>query len=254
MKKFLSLLLVVVLMVPCFAFAESILDADPEEIMTFDRASYVTDWQGEWVLAAAYIGEEFADDNDIEVNGLIAVPENAVKMTVEAVMDLSATGSLDGVMVDMGEYIHAHCYDMIALLEFDDSISDLLGYLRVPWNGWNYEVRGEQDGDFNFGVGKMSKISVPPEPKEDALDVPQAAKDKYDTEYLTQMSKRIKEFDKSLFFGKITGVKNNAIADENMKYVGMNTAGNLIVCYSESNIVTKPESEVAFAFIFVRAE
>ena len=29
------------------------------------------------------------------------------------------------------------------------------------------------------------------------------------------------------------------IADENMKYVGMNTAGQLIVCYSDDNMVKK---------------
>ena len=158
MKKTLILILAALMAFSCIAHADSILDADPEEIMTFDRESPVTDWEGEWVLAAAYIGEDFADENDIDVTGLIAVPENAVKMTVTAVMDLSATGSPEGVMVDMAAYIHCHVYDMEATLKFDESITDDEPYLRVPWDGWLYTVRGEQDGDFNMGVGKFSTV------------------------------------------------------------------------------------------------
>ena len=100
MKKFLSLLLAAMMLVSCVAFAESILDADPEKVMTFDRKVPVTDWEGEWVLVAAYIGEDYADENDIKTTGLIAVPEKAITMTVKAVLDGSATGSDAGVMVD----------------------------------------------------------------------------------------------------------------------------------------------------------
>ena len=220
MKKTLILILAALMAFSCIAHADSILDADPEEIMTFDRESPVTDWEGEWVLAAAYIGEDFADENDIDVTGLIAVPENAVKMTVTAVMDLSATGSPEGVMVDMAAYIHCHVYDMEATLKFDESITDDEPYLRVPWDGWLYTVRGEQDGDFNKGVGKFSKVTAK---------------------------------EKNLYFCDVTGVDSDAIADENMKYVGMNAAGNLIVCFSDDNMVKK-NGDVAFAFIFVRAE
>ena len=220
MKKLLSLLLAVLLLVPCFACAESILDADPEEIMTFDRESYVTDWEGEWVLVAAYIGEDFADENDIDVTGLIAVPENAVTISVAAVMDLSATGSPEGVMVDMANYWHAHVYDMEATLKFDESITDDEPYLRIPWDGWLYTNRADQDGDYNTGVGKLSKVTAK---------------------------------DKSLFFCQVTGVDSEAISDENMKYVGMNTSGQLIVCYSDDNMVKK-DGDVAFAFIFARVE
>ena len=220
MKKTLILILAALMAFSCIAHADSILDADPEEIMTFDRESPVTDWEGEWVLAAAYIGEDFADENDIKVTGLIAVPENAVKMTVTAVMDLSATGSPEGVMVDMAAYIHCHVYDMEATLKFDESITDEEPYLRVPWDGWLYTVRGEQDGDFNMGVGKFSKVTAK---------------------------------EKNLYFCDVTGVDSDAIADENMKYVGMNTAGQLIVCYSDDNMVKK-NGDVAFAYIFVRVD
>ena len=220
MKKTLILILAALMAFSCIAHADSILDADPEEIMTFDRESPVTDWEGEWVLAAAYIGEDFADENDIDVTGLIAVPENAVKMTVTAVMDLSATGSPEGVMVDMAAYIHCHVYDMEATLKFDESITDDEPYLRVPWDGWLYTVRGEQDGDFNKGVGKFSKVTAK---------------------------------EKNLYFCDVTGVDSDAISDENMKYVGMNAAGQLIVCYSDDNMVKK-DGDVAFAYIFVRVD
>ena len=118
MKKFLSLLLAAMMLLSCAAFAESILEADPEEVMSFNRKSPVTDWEGEWVLIAAYIGEDFADENDIETTGLIAVPEKAITMTVTAILDGSATGSDAGVMVDQAAYIHTHVHDIEAKLAF----------------------------------------------------------------------------------------------------------------------------------------
>jgi len=220
MKKLLSLLLAAMLLISCAAFAENILEADPEEVLSFNRESPVTDWEGEWVLAAAYIGEDFADENDIDTFGLLPVPEKAVTMTVKAVLDASATGSDAGVMVDQAAYIHAHVYDMEATVKFAADITDEEAGLKLPWDGWKYTVRGENDGDFNMGVGKLSKVSAE---------------------------------DKSLYFGKVTGVENEAISDENMKYVGMNEAGQLIVCYSDDNMVKK-DGDVAFAYIFVRAE
>ncbi len=220
MKKFLSLLLILALMIPVMVSAESILDADPADVLDFDREAPVTDWVGTWVLAAAYIGEEYADDCDIDVSGLIAVPENAATIVVDAVLDASATGSPDGVMVDMAQYIHAHVYDMEATLTFSADITDDVVSLKLPWDGWLYTVRGEQDGDFNMGVGKLSKVGAQ---------------------------------DKSLYFTKITGVKSDDIDDENVKYMGLNKAGQLIICYSEENLVKK-DVDVAFAFIFVKVE
>ncbi len=220
MKKFLSLLLVLALMIPFFAFAETAPAVDPETVMDFDRESPVTDWVGTWVLAAAYIGEEYADDCDIDVHGVIAVPENAVTMTVEAILDASATGSDAGVMVDQAAYIHAHVYDMEATVTFPADISEETAGLKLPWDGWLYTVRGENDGDFNAGVGKLSKVACE---------------------------------DKSLYFTKLTGIESEDIDDENMKYVGMNKAGQLVVCYCEENLVKK-DVDAAFAFIFVRAE
>ncbi len=43
MIKFLSLLLAAVLLLSCAALAEGLLAADPEEVLDFDRESYVED-------------------------------------------------------------------------------------------------------------------------------------------------------------------------------------------------------------------
>ena len=226
MKKILALILAALMVVPCFVSAESILDADPEEIMSFDRKCPVTDWEGEWVLAAAFIGEDFADENDIDKNGLLPVPENAVKMTVKAILDGSATGSDAGVMVDQAAYVHTHVHDIEARLVFDAAITDDEATLKLPWDGWDWtkdeEWTGWTEGSTYIckGVGKLSKVGAD---------------------------------DKSLYFCQITGVENEAISDENMKYMGMNEAGQLIVCYSDDNMVKK-DGDVAFAYIFVKAE
>ncbi len=224
MKKFVSLLLILLLafavMVPAALADNALLEADVEEVTTFDRTSPVTDWEGEWVLAAAVIGEDYADENDIDTTGLIAVPEGSVKMSVAALLDASASGSDAGVMVDQASYLHAHVYDMEATVTFAEDITDEEATLKLPWDGWLFTVRGENDGDFNMGVGKLSKVGAD---------------------------------DKSLYFTKVTGVASEEIDDENMKYVGMNEAGQLIVCYSDDNLVKK-DGEVAFGYIFVRAE
>ncbi len=221
MKKLLSLLLVcaMVLSLGVLAMAADV-ELDPEKVVDFDRESPVTDWEGDWVLVGAYIGEDFADENDIDVNGLIEVPEGAVKMTVTAILDGSATGSDAGVMVDQAAYYHAHVYDMEAKVSFAEDITDDEATLRLPWDGWLFEVRGENDGDFNMGVGKLSKVSAE---------------------------------DKSLYFNAVTGIDSEEIADESMKYVGMNKDGQLIVCYCEENLVKK-DVEVSFGYIFARAD
>ena len=141
-------------------------------------------------------------------------------MSVAALLDASASGSDAGVMVDQASYLHAHVYDMEATVTFAEDIADEEATLKLPWDGWLYTVRGENDGDFNMGVGKLSKVGAD---------------------------------DKSLYFTKVTGVASEEIDDENMKYVGMNEAGQLIVCYSDDNLVKK-DGEVAFGYIFVRAE
>ena len=227
MKKLISLLLVMamVLSLGVLAFAEDKeekeeLELDPETVVEFDRESPVTDWVGEWVLVAAYIGEDFAEENEIETVGLVEVPEEAVTMTVEAILDGSATGSDAGVMVDQANYWHAHVYDMEATVRFAEDITDDEATLKLPWDGWIANPTGEGEGDFNKGVGKLSKVSAE---------------------------------DKSLYFTTVTGVESEEIDDENMKYVGMNKDGLLIVCYCEENLVKK-DVEVSFGYIFAPVE
>ena len=212
MKKLFALLLAAVMLLGCSALAEAL---DPATVCEFNRESYVTDWEGEWVLVGAYIGEDYADECGIDVSGLIEVPENAATMTVTAVYDGSATGSDAGVMVDQGNYWHAHVYDMQATFAFATGEE---ATIYLPWDGWEFVVRGEGDGDFGNGVGKLSKVTSD---------------------------------DKSLYFAAVTGVENEVIQDEKVKFVGMNTAGNLIVCYSDDNLVKK-DGDIGFGFIFAR--
>ena len=212
MKKLIAFLLAAVMLLACSAFAEAI---DPATVADFDRESYVTDWEGEWVLVGAYIGEDFADELGLDVSGALEVSE-AATMTVTAIMDGSATGSDAGVMVDQGNYWHAHVYDMQAIINIGGEEAEIY----LPWDGWTYEVRGEGDGDFNAGVGKLSKVSAD---------------------------------DKSLHFCELTGVESEDIADEKVKYVGVNTAGQMVVCYSDDNLVKK-DGEIGFGLIFARAE
>ena len=221
MKKLFSLLVALVLVLNIgMVLAEEAPVVDPETVFDFNRESHVTTWEGEWVLVGAYIGEDFADECDIDVSGLIAVPENAITMTVAALLDNSATGSDEGVMVDQGNYWHAHVYDMLATLTFAEDITDETAELLLKWDGWEYVVRGEGDGDFNKGIGQLSKISAD---------------------------------DKSLYFTAVTGVESEDIDDEKVKYVGMNNSDQLIVCYCEKNLI-KNDVEVAFGYIFARVE
>ena len=216
MKKLFALLLAAMMLLGCVALAESAID--PETVADFDRESNVTTWEGEWVLVGAYLGEDYAADLGLDVSGVLEVPENAATMTVAAVLDGSATGSDAGVMVDQGNYWHAHVYDMDATITFAAEIADDTANIYLPWDGWNFVVRGEGDGDFNAGVGKLNKVTCE---------------------------------DKSLYFGALTGVESEDIADEKVRYVGMNTAGQLIVCYSDDNLVKK-DGEIAFGLIFAR--
>ena len=83
MKKILSLVMALAMVLGCFAMAEttSILDADMDELLVLDRESSLNDWEGEWVLVAAYITADFAEEYDVEQSGLLAVPENAATLT-----------------------------------------------------------------------------------------------------------------------------------------------------------------------------
>lgn len=220
MKKLFALLLAAVLLVPCLALAETdLLSADPEELMTFDRSSHVTDWEGTWVLAAAYVGEDFADEYDVDVTGIIPVKENAATLEITTILDASANDKQLGTMVDVASYIHGHTHDLAGVLTFSADITDDEPYtVKSAWDEWpNNVIRGENDGDFNYGPAKT----------------------------------HVKGEEDDCHWADITGVEIEDI--EEMKYIGVNTAGQLILCYADDN-VAKKDGDVGFAYIFVRAE
>lgn len=219
MKKLFALLLAAVLLVPCFALAEDLLSADPEELMTFDRSSHVTDWEGKWVLAAAYVGEDFAEEYDVAVTGIIPVKENAATLEITTILDASANDKQLGTMVDVASYIHGHTHDLAGVLTFSADITDDEPYtVKSAWDEWpNNVIRGENDGDFNYGPAKT----------------------------------HVKGEEDDCHWEAITGVEIEDI--EEMKYIGVNTAGQLILCYADDN-VAKKDGDVGFAYIFVRAE
>lgn len=219
MKKLFALLLAAVLLVPCFALAEDLLSADPEELMTFDRSSHVTDWEGKWVLAAAYVGEDFAEEYDVAVTGIIPVKENAATLEITTILDASANDKQLGTMVDVASYIHGHTHDLAGVLTFSADITDDEPYtVKSAWDEWpNNVIRGENDGDFNYGPAKT----------------------------------HVKGEEDDCHWEDITGVEIEDI--EEMKYIGVNTDGQLILCYADDN-VAKKDGDVGFAYIFVRAE
>ena len=120
MKKILSLVMALAMVLGCFAMAEttSILDADMDELLVLDRESSLNDWEGEWVLVAAYITADFAEEYDVEQSGLLAVPENAATLTITALKDATANDKELGTMVDVASYIHDHTYDLSGELTF----------------------------------------------------------------------------------------------------------------------------------------
>lgn len=86
--------------------------------------------------------------------------------------------------------------------------------IKCPWDGWTFEVPGEGVCNYTSSIGKLSKAV------------------------------------KGDVFMEITGEDNEGF-DENMKYIGMTTDGQLIICYSDSNLCKKGNSEeIGFALIF----
>ena len=209
MKKIFALALAALMLVGCMsaAMADEVLEFVTEG--SENTNTFVEGWAGEYTLVGYYVGEEFAEEYELETTGLVEL-ESEVALTVEATMDGSATGSDAGVMVDQAAYYHAHVYDMDAILTVgEDEIE-----IKCPWDGWLYEVPAEGVCNYTSSIGKLSKAV------------------------------------KGDVFMEITGEENEAF-EENMKYVGMTTEGQLIICYSESNLCKKGnDEEIGFALIF----
>lgn len=217
MKKILSLVMALAMVLGCFAFAEtpdSILNADLEELLVLDRESNLTSWQGEWVLVAAYITPEFAEEYDVEKSGLLAVPENAATLTITAVKDATANDKDLGTMVDVASYIHDHTYDLSGVLTFFDGDSYTV---KSAWDEWANNVIATIDYDpnasYNCGPAKT----------------------------------HVKGDGDTVRFADMTGVEIEDM--ETLKYIGMTTSGYLVLCYSDDNL-GKKDGDMGVGYIF----
>lgn len=220
MKKILSLVMALAMVLGCFAMAEttSILDADMDELLVLDRESSLNDWEGEWVLVAAYITTDFAEEYDVEQSGLLAVPENAATLTITALKDATANDKVLGTMVDVASYIHDHTYDLSGELTFSDEDSYTV---KSAWDEWANNVIAKVDYDpaasYNRGPAKT----------------------------------HVKGDDDTVRFADMTGVEIEDM--ETMKYIGMTTSGYLVLCYSDDNLAKK-DGDMGVGYIFARVE
>ncbi len=219
MKKFVALLMVLVMMMATAAFAEPTLLADfgTDNTLVYNReitdAAHVTAWQGEWVLVAAYMSEDGIEEYEFEdvEPGFYAVPENTVFLTLEALLDASANDPATGPIVDQANYWHAHTWDLAGKLVFPEDEYEV----KNTWEEWKNTVRGEQDGDFGYGPAK-------------------AFFKKGDDDFL--------------YWNAMTGFDFEEI--EEFKYIGMNADGQIVICAANKNIVTNEKAKIFFAYIF----
>ena len=218
MKKFLSLVLAAMMLLSVACAANIFEEEDLEAALELNRDPAVTcaTWEGEWVLVAAYISEDFAEEYEVETTGLIAVPEAAAKLNIVLTADATANDKGLGTMVDVASYIHGHVLDMVdSTLVFADGDTYTV---KSAWDEWpNYDIRGENDGDFNFGPAKT----------------------------------HIKGENETLRFAELTGIEIEDL--ETMKYIGLTEGGYLVLSYSDDNLAKKA-GDIGVCYIFVRAE
>ncbi len=235
MKKLFALIMAIVMMLSCAALAEtaatddaavdttevvvSIWEKDLAAVVTYNYESIIDDWAGPWTLVAAYIGEDYADEYEVDCTpGLLAVPENALIVEIELLLDASANDP-SGVLVDTANYYHCHAYDIAGTLTFAPEYAgeEAEPYtLASIWDQWpNNVVRGEGDGDFNMGPAKTN----------------------------------IRAEDETLFWAALTGIEIEDM--DEMKYIGLTQEGYLMICYADKNIA-KQEQDVGIAYIFER--
>ncbi len=219
MKKFLAMIMAVAMLLSCAAFAEEA--KDPMEIDRSLEARLELAWvdpatlTADWTLASAWIGEDFIADFEIEgvEPGLIAVTPGAIKMTINAVKDHCASDPALGQITDQGNYFHDHVYCMNGTLAFADHPDDEFT-LKSEWDEWAFEARGEMDGDYNYGPAKT----------------------------------HFKGDDDFLYWTEITGIDYED--QEEMKYIFINTSGQLVLCYADKNLTKEKNNTVGFAYIF----
>ncbi len=233
MKKFLAMIMAAMMLLSCVAFAEEAknpveIDRSLDARLNLAWAWNVTEENpakaelpkaltGEWTLSAAYIGEAFIDDFEIEgvEAGLIAVTPGAITLTINAILDHCASDASLGQITDQGNYWHDHVYCMDGTMVFA-AYPDEEYTLKSNWDEFSYTARGEMDGDYNYGPAKT----------------------------------KVKGDDDLLHWTEITGIDYED--QEEMKHIFMNTSGQLVLCYADKNICNeKYDGEyVGIAYIF----
>ncbi len=241
MKKILALVMAIAMMLSCVAFAEGTkIEYGTENTLVFAREvayeaeaadvdslgnatnsgkvptglSHITAWQGKWVLVAAYMNEEGIEEYELEAEeGFYAVPENAVFLELEAAYDASANDP-SGPLVDVANYFHAHCYDLAGTITLPEDIDEDGYKVKNTFEDWNNVVRGNADGDFNFGPAKVS----------------------------------IKGEDDYIYWNDLTGFDFEEI--EEFKFIGMNMDGQILIVAADKNVATKDDAVIWFAYIF----
>ena len=241
MKKILALVMAAMMLLSCVAFAEPTkIEYGTENTLVYAREvayaaeaadvdslgnatdmgrvptgiAHVTSWVGEWVLVAAYMSESGIEEYDLDgEEGFYAVPADTMFLTLEAMFDASANDP-SGPLVDVANYFHAHCYDLNGTITLPEDIDEDGFKVKNVWSDWASAVRGNADGDFNFGPAKVT----------------------------------IKCDDDYLYWNELTGFDFDEI--EEFKYIGMNLDGQIVITACEKNPVTKPDTDVWFALVF----
>ncbi len=218
MKKILALVMAVAMLLSCAAFAEEA--KDPMEVDRSLEARLNLAWVNpeiltqEWTLTAAYISEDFIEEFELEdvTAGLIPMAPGTATMVINAEKNHCASDKALGQITDQANYWHDHVYCMNGTIVFS-AYEDEKYTLKSEWNEWTYEARGEMDGDYNYGPAKT----------------------------------KVKGDDDFLYWNELVGVD---CQEEEMKYIFMNTSGQLVLCATDGNIVTNPKKAIFFAYIF----
>lgn len=128
MKKTLSLVLCLLLMIPCLALAEET-DVD----LKLNREVVADDYAGTWALSGAYLAEE----------GLLEVAPEAITLEIEAKTE-------HNVLVDMAAYIHADVTNLQGTLSFNHEDIDVDDYKCTA--NWDQFGSGNSIGAAKFRI------------------------------------------------------------------------------------------------------
>ena len=228
MKKIVALVLAAMMLLACTAFAEpALIEYGTDNTLVFDKTvakledgtptgtGHMTAWSGEWVLVAAYMSEDGIDEYEFEdvEPGYYAVPANAVKMTLEAL--ISARNTPEGPIVhDANYWKYVHAMDLEGTILFAEDICDEPYEINTTWKEFSNDIRADQDADMNFGPGKIF----------------------------------LKGEDDYLHWNELTGFDFEEI--EEFKYLALNMDGQLVLCSATKNLATNSKAKVMFAYIF----